>query len=396
MSGDSGKEKVLIAGAGIGGIEAALALRDLAGATVAVDLHDPRREFVFRPFAVGEPYGVARAFRYDMGDLSARCGAAFHPSGIVSIDPRRRIAATRDGERLPYGDLIVASGVRMLWSVPGAITFWGTADEGQVGDAIAALRAGTLKRLVFTMAGGRGWVLPLYELALLAATEVERADLDETRIVIVTPEEMPLEAFGQSVARGVAELLAERGVELVCGAHPIKFQDGRLRVASGAAIEADAAISLPRLEGRRIGGVPHDADGFIGVDEHCRVIGLDRVYAVGDVTAFPVKQGGIAAQQADTAAEAIAATAGAAVEARPFDPVLHGVLWTGGRPRYLYGRPCEDHGGASGFSERLPDSISIDKLSARYLAPLIDRLSADGERALEPGPAAVVCMPPPP
>ncbi len=73
-------------------------------------------------------------------------------------------------------------------------------------------------------------------------------------------------------------------------------------------------ISLPRLEGRRIAGIPHDADGFVGVDEHGRAIGLERVFAAGDVTAFPVKQGGIATQQADAVAEAIAAEVGAEVE----------------------------------------------------------------------------------
>ena len=98
-------------------------------------------------------------------------------------------------------------------------------------------------------------------------------------------------------------------------------------------------ISLPRLEGRPIDGIPHDEDGFIGVDEHGGVIGLERVYAVGDVTTFPVKQGALATQQADTVAETIAAAAGAGIEPEPFDPVLRGVLFTGDQPRYLYGRP---------------------------------------------------------
>jgi hypothetical protein len=55
-------------------------------------------------------------------------------------------------------------------------------------------------------------------------------------------------------------------------------------------------------------------------DEHCRVRGLDCVWAAGDGTAFPLKSGGFAAEQADVAAQDIAAGAGAAVEPRPFDP----------------------------------------------------------------------------
>ena len=62
----------------------------------------------------------------------------------------------------------------MLWSVPGAVTFWGVADEGQVGDLIADLRSGALRHLTFTMPAGHSWVLPLYELALFVANVLEQ------------------------------------------------------------------------------------------------------------------------------------------------------------------------------------------------------------------------------
>ncbi len=242
------KQKVLIAGAGIAGVEAALALRDLAGDRIEVDLRDPRREFAFRPFAVGEPYGAARIFRYDMRRLVARCGASFHADGIAGVDPERRIAISRDGERVPYDYLVVAGGVRMLWAVPGAVTFWGVADEGQVGDVIADLRADRLRNLVFTMAGGRSWALPLYELALLAATELAKAGLGRTRLTVVTPEEAPLGIFGRRAGEQMEELLADRGIDVIAGAHPVKFDAGRLRIAPGEEIEADA-VDQPAASG---------------------------------------------------------------------------------------------------------------------------------------------------
>lgn len=385
---DSDKQKVLIAGAGIAGVEAALALRELAGDRVEVELCDPRREFSFRPFAVGEPYGSARVFSYDLRGLCERCGAGFRPSGIASVDPRRRQAVTRDGDLLPYDHLIVAGGVRMLWSIPGAVTFWGVADEGQIGDAISDLRAGAIERVVFTMPGGNTWALPLYELALLAAMEIEKSPGGGTRITIVTPEDAPLEVFGRQVEDGVSALLAERGIELVTGAHPIKFENGRLRIAPGREIDADTVIGLPRLEGKRIAGILHDRDGFVGVDEHCRLIGLENVYAAGDVTAFPIKQGGIASQQADVAAEAIAVAAGVELQAAQFDPVLHGTLWTGRQPRYLYGRPTGGHGEASSFSEQPRAPIGGGKVASRYLWPLVEALSAESQDG-DHGPEAV-------
>lgn len=371
------KQKVLIAGGGIAGLEAALALKDLARGQVEVDVHDPRREFVFKPFAVGEPYGASRAFRYDMHGLGDRIGASFHAGGIVSVDPEQRQVVTRDDEVLPYDFLIVASGARMLWAVPGAVTFWGVADEGQVGDVITDLRAGALRHVVFTMPSGHSWALPLYELALLAVTALEKCGHAETRVTVVTPEDAPLEVFGRNVSEQMGAMLAERGIELIAGAHPMRFEHGRLRIAPGEMIDADAVIALPRLEGKRIGGIPHDENGFIGVDEHCGVIGLDRVYAIGDVTAFPVKQGGLATQQADTVAEAIAAAAGAEVHPKPFDPILRGILWTGHKPRYLYGRPTGEHGEISSFSDRPRGPLRSGKVTARYLTPLVDAIEAE-------------------
>jgi len=373
---DGYRARVLIAGGGIAGIEAALALRDLAGERVAVEMRDPRREFAFRPFAVGEPYGAARVFRYEMATLAERCGASFHADGIVAVEPERRLAITRDGEQLPYDHLLVATGARMLWAVPGAITFWGVADEGQVGEAIASLRAGDLRSLVFTMPGGQSWALPLYELALLGASELAKSRRSRTRITVVTPEDAPLELFGRRAGEQMSRLLEERGIEVVAGAHPVSCEDGRLRIAPGEEIAADAVISLPRLEGRRVSGVPHDADGFVGVDEHCRAIGLERVFAAGDVTGFPVKQGGIATQQADAAARLIAAEEGAEVVPEPFDPVLRGVLWTGREPRYLYGRPTGGHGETSSLSEEPQwGDQRGGKVIGRYLTSFLDSLA---------------------
>src|SRR3954453_5362202 len=96
------KQRVLIAGGGIAGVEAGLGLRDLAVDSVEVSLRDPRREFVFRPFAIGEPYGAARIFRYGLEGLAERCGASFQADGIVSVDAERQVAVTRSGNRLPY------------------------------------------------------------------------------------------------------------------------------------------------------------------------------------------------------------------------------------------------------------------------------------------------------
>jgi sulfide:quinone oxidoreductase len=372
--------RVLIAGGGVAAVEAAIALRDLAGDRAEVVMYSPREDFVYRPFAVAEPYGASNAMRYELGSIAERCGADFRLGSIESVDGDSRRARTHDGEEIPYDHLIVACGSRLLAGVSGAVTFWGVADDGRVQDVVGELREGKLRRVAFTMPGGGTWALPMYELALLADSELSRAGIDDASLVVVTPEDAPLQLFGRRASEQVGQLLAERGIEVIAGATPAKYDSGVLTASPSAIVEADAVFSLPRIQGRQIGGVPHDSDGFVAVDEHCRVHGMQDAFAVGDVTDFPVKQGGIATQHADVAAEAIAAELGREVRGERFDPILRGVLWTGAEPLYLLGELAGGRGETSTASEKPPwGGTEQEKIVSRYLTPFLDQI--DGSAA---------------
>jgi sulfide:quinone oxidoreductase len=137
-------------------------------------------------------------------------------------------------------------------------------------------------------------------------------------------------------------------------------------------------VTEPRLVGPRLRGIPSGRDGFIDTDAHGRLAGLEDVFAAGDATAFPVKQGGLAAQQADAVAEAIASSVGADVDPQPFRPFLRGLLLTGGPARYLRA----DIGGGAGDDSTISEEAlwwPPTKLSGRYLAPYLS--SQVGERA---------------
>lgn len=376
------RNRVVVAGGGVAALEAALALRDLAGEDlVEVDLFSPRRDFVYRPYAVGEPYGAGAVAHYDLERLADLCGAGFHLDSIAAVEHEERVAVTHDGERHPYDFMLLASGSQPLWPVPGAITFWGIGDETAVHLVTEKLLRGEIRSMAFTLPGIDSWALPVYELALLAERSLEQAGVSGVRLMVVTPEEAPLGVFGRRAGEQVAALLAERGIEVFTSTRPVRFEGGRLTVVPQGEIEVEAVVSLPRLEGRRIRGVLHDENGFVRVDEHCRVPGRERLYAAGDVTAFPVKQGGIATQQADVAAEAIAAEVGAAVEPKPFDPVLRGVLWTGAEPRYLQGWLEGGHGEASGLTARAPWPLQEGKIVGRYLTPFLAGAGATAREA---------------
>lgn len=374
------KSRVLIAGGGVASLEAALALRDLAGERTSVTIFSPRPDFVYRPYAVGEPYGAARMGRYDLSEIAPLCGAEFQPDSIVSVDPGARLVTTYDGDAFVYDYLVLAQGAKLLWPVPGAATFWGIADEHDVERVLARALSGESRRVAFTMPGTESWPLPMYELALLADAELKKRGLGHVKLTIVTPEDAPLQVFGRRASELAAGLLAERRIEVVTQTHPVRFEEGRLETVPSRSLEFDSVVSLPRLEGRRIRGVPHDPEGFVRVDDHCRVLDRDRVFAAGDVTNFPVKQGGIATQQADVIAEAIAADLGVDLDPQPFDPVLRGVLWTGEEPCYLEGWLGGGHGESSSFTAEAPWGSSEGKIVARYLTPFIAQLGAQPER----------------
>ena len=148
-------------------------------------------------------------------------------------------------------------------------------------------------------------------------------------LTMATPEESPLGLFGPGASRALAARLAHAGVASLTGVHVLVPRPGVIELhPGGQRLSVDRIVSLPQLKGPAVEGLPRDARGFLDVDRHGRVCGVADVYAAGDATSFPIKQGGLACQQADAAAEAIAAQAGAAIDPRPYEALLQGVLLT--------------------------------------------------------------------
>jgi sulfide:quinone oxidoreductase len=294
---------------------------------------------------------------------------------LRAVDPIGRRVLCADGDAVHYDALLLALGARTEEAVPGALTFRGPQAGAHLQKALEALPLGVPLRIAFAASPHTAWTLPLYELALMTARwGIERGLTLETWVV--TYEHQPLIMFGEDASSSVAELLAEAGVRLWTGAFAEAVEDGRLWVGIEGGLPVDLAVALPRPVGHAIPGVPSDDDGFVEVDDHGRVRELDDVYAAGDMTARPLKQGGLATQQADVAAAAIAAAAGAEVETPPYRPVLRAMLLTGGRPRYLR-HTARDHGLSAVDAPWWPPH----KIAGRELAPY---LTAHPELRLEP------------
>jgi sulfide:quinone oxidoreductase len=376
---------VLIAGGGVAALEAMVGLTRLAPGLVDVVLVSPDRDFFYRPLSVAEPFGAGEVLRFDLSSLARGSGAAHHLGTLTSVDGEAHEARTSRNVAIGYDFLLIATGARPREAVAGALTFRGEIDVPRIKGMLSDLERGLLRRIAFALPGGVTWPLPLYELALMTAEHASRQGID-AEITFVTPEENPLHLLGLEASESVAAQLRDGGIRFLSRTYPDAYTQGELRTVPGPPLKADVVVSLPRLRGVPLAGIPQNEDFFIPIDSTCRVQGLEDVFAAGDITTFPVKQGGLAAQQADVAAAEIARALGADAEAEPFEPVLRGLLLSKS-PLFLR---AELGGGRGGASVADPDALwwPAAKIAARYLSPYLAEHAglAYGRR----GPASVL------
>jgi sulfide:quinone oxidoreductase len=362
--------RVVVCGGGVAGVEALLALRARLDLGVELHLLAPNSKLVYQPLAVAAPFDLAETQLFDLSELVRDQDAELHVDSLESIEPERKRVRMTSGATLLYDDLIVAVGARRRNWLEGALHFSGGASVTAFRALLERLESGADERVCFVNPPGISWTLPLYELALLTASRLAERGVAGVELTVVTTEEDPLAIFGPAASQMLRGLLADRGIALRAGAYAERIQGGKLHLHPAATLEVDQVVTLAQLEGPALPGLPADPDGFIVVDEHSRVAGLQDVYAAGDGTTFPVKQGGIATQQADAAVEAIAVQMGAAPRASPMRPTLRGLLLTGIAPTYLRAQIA----GRTG--DRFDTAASPlwwppSKIAGRYLAPYL-------------------------
>jgi sulfide:quinone oxidoreductase len=375
--------EVAIAGGGVAALEAALALRDLAGERLGMKLIAPNSEFVYRPMTVVEPFSFGTARRYPLHEVASDLDLELIEDAAARVDPDARVLHTTSGASFGFDALVLGLGARPLIRYEHAVTIDDRRLDEQLHGLVRDVEDGYVKRLAFIIPPRMAWPLAIYELALMTSTRAYEMNV-EVEITILTPEDAPLAVFGQHASRAVGELLADNAVTVLCSSYCEVPQSGLIEISPGdRRLEVDRVVALPELEGPALDGLPEAPDGFIPIDLHCQVRDTARVYAAGDATDFPIKQGGIASQMADTAAQAIAALAGAPVQLQPFDPTIHGILLTGGKPRYLNGFLT----GGRGFSCELTDEPTFSpptKISAKYLSPYLLERDRSGRPSQSP------------
>jgi sulfide:quinone oxidoreductase len=366
--------RVLIVGGGVAALEAALALKAIAGGLVRISMLAPNDAFTYRPELVGEPFSYPAARRYELARITADLDITLHADSLKWVDTEKRVVHTVGREQIGYGVLLLALGATTYPAMQHALTLVPELLDEQMRGVIQDLEGGMLKQVVFVIPERTSWPLPIYELALMAAVRANQMNTSPS-ITLVTPEDAPLAIFGTEASQAVQQLLDKRGIKTITSAYGTIRRAGRLTIhPSEREMRADLVVTLPELFAPAMPGLgPGASHGFLRTDREGRVMGREHVFAAGDLTSSHVKHGSIAAQQADSAAAAIAVLAGASTDPEPIVPVLSGVLWDGERPLYMRARVTGSHGSASEVStEPLWDSPG--KIQARHLGPYLESL----------------------
>ena len=383
---------MVIAGGGIAALELVLGLNALADERVVMTLVAPEAHFTYRPPSLGRPLTLGREQRYRLQCLADDLGVQLIPHALAAVAPERHEITTTNGASVSYDTLVLAVGAQPIPAFQYAITVGAEDTTDALTGLISDLDQGRVHSVAFVVPSGASWTLPLYELAIMTARHGWSIGVEDVRYWLITHEPEPLAMFGQATSRAVHQMLDPEGITFI-GSARVDVRPGAVLLdARAERIEVDRIVCLPLLVGPRTAGIPVDADGFIPVDANGRVPNAPDVYAAGDATASPIKQGGLACQQADAIAEVIAAAAGAPVEPTPYRPVLRGKLMTGGRDRYLRARDAGHHGGDQ-LSEH-PLWWPPTKIAGRYLSQYLVALhAADRREAMSSAPHIEVEIP---
>jgi sulfide:quinone oxidoreductase len=357
---------VVVVGAGVAGLETLLALRAAAGDRVEIVLLAPEAKFFNRSMAIDRPASTARVPGLRIRQITEYLRVEWLRGVLERVDPDRRVVSTSAGRELRYDRLVLAIGARPAPSASpfGVLTFRDADDLYEYRQVLRLIRARRIERVTFVQPVGPSWPLVLYQLALATAAACE----GDVELSLVTSERAPLEIFGSAASVVVRRLLAEANVHTITSnlGAPSRAA-GRVHASPAGGRIVDRVVTVPRIVGPRVSGIPADRAGFIPTDARGHVLGVEGVFAAGDATAFPIKRGGLAAQQADAVAEAVAASLGVRIVPRSFRPVLRGLLVADAVTYYMRARLSADDSAVSESPLWWPPN----RLTGRYLAPYL-------------------------
>jgi sulfide:quinone oxidoreductase len=309
--------KVLILGGGFGGVVAAEQLARELGDEHQITLVSRSRRFVFYPalvrlaFGKCEPEDVSFDLRRSM--LSRRVN--FIEAEVARIDPIERKVTIAHGEvegRVTYDYLIFALGRRL--ATERITGFYENAhhllnvDKAlQFGKAVTQFQGG---RAVIGQCPGARLPVPVFETAFALSRFLDaRGCRERARITVVSPDSSDLQLGFSDVTIALRRALDSHNIEFLPDFPIDTVKPGAVISGNGQAINFELLMLVPPFQGSSAAsclGVTN-AEVYINVDSAMRVLGLKRVYAIGDCVNFSgPKMAHMAVRQAEVAATNLA------------------------------------------------------------------------------------------
>lgn len=320
--------KVLILGGGFGGVVAAERLAALLSDDHQITLVARSRNFVFYPALVRLAFRKCQKedVLFDLRQTMLSRRINFVEAEVAHVDPFERKVTIAHGEvegKLPYDYLIFALGRRLatekitgfyehahhLLNVDKAIKF---------GNAISVFREG---RVVLGQCPGARLPVPVFESAFALSNVLkDKSKRERTRITVVTPSTLEAELGDVAAADALKKAFDDRQIELLTNFGIASLTRNAATTKSGETTDFDLLMLVPPFRGSSAAtymGVTND-EGYVNVNLNMRVVGNDRIYAVGDCVNFVgPKMGHMAIRQAEVAATNLAAE----IEGR--EPLAH-------------------------------------------------------------------------
>ena len=300
-----GLPRVVIVGAGFGGLRCAQALRD---APVAVTLIDRTNYHLFQPLL----YQVATA-ALSPGDIATPARQIFRNAlgtrlllgSVTGVDTQKKIVATEAME-IPYDYLVLATGAthsyfgKEEWEpfAPGLKRVEDalqirrrilTAFEQAEGTSLEEERNALLTFVI--VGGGPTGVELAGAIAELARYGLENEfrsfDPAKARVILVQSAPRLLPSFREDLARIAQQSLERLGVEVQLGGK-VDLIDAHGVAIGGRRIEARTVLWAAGVSASPAAAwlkAPADGAGRLIVDESLRVPGVANVFAIGDTVA---------------------------------------------------------------------------------------------------------------
>lgn len=308
----SGWPRVVIIGAGFGGLQVARGLARVEADVLVLDRHNYHcfQPLLYQVATAGlEPEEIAHPVRRILRGIP---NVRFRMATVTGVDLANRTVLTDNGY-VPYDYLVLATGsmTNFFGMTQLAESSHGLKDLNQA----VALRNHLLEcferavaepdplrrmaMLTFVVVGGgptgvefAGALAELIRLVL--AHDYTGLDLKDARVILIEAGPTLLAAMPSTLQKAAFQALREKGVDVRVKASVQSFDGKRVQLKDGEEITSETLVWAAGVRATDVGnaaGLPIDRGGRVRVEPTLQVSGHQEVYAIGDAAYFAQENG---------------------------------------------------------------------------------------------------------